>query len=67
MHIHVCRQRKHQMLLLPPSGCWVVGQGQCGLRPVPPMTARMQCPKIKFGQGVRVENLVSKSGVRVEN
>ena len=26
-----------------------------------------QCPKIKFGQGVRVENLVSKSGVRVEN
>ena len=27
----------------------------------------LQCPKIKFGQGVRVENLVSKSGVRVEN
>ena len=26
-----------------------------------------QCPKIKFGQGVRVENLVSKSGARVEN
>ena len=30
-------------------------------------TADEQCPKIKFGQGVRVENLLSKSRVRVEN